>query len=201
MTVTTVFPAGDAIPAVKELQGLNISLLAGAGADTKINLAAIRTEDTILTALNNNAGTITDVTGTMSIASVKASGTLTLSSTVATENATVQGVTYTFDASPTAAHTSLAVGADDDESAANLAAAINAVENGPSGLRRFTASSDGAVVTITATADGTVGNAYTIVGDATITASGGTLSGGTATGGVMSSGVTNQLILFWLNKK
>ena len=92
MTLKTVTPAGDAVPAVKELQGLTISLLTGASADTKIDLAAIRDEDTIITCLNNNAGTITDVTNTMSINSLKATGTLTLDTVVEDETATVQGV-------------------------------------------------------------------------------------------------------------
>lgn len=201
MTLKTVTPAGDAVPAVKELQGLTISLLAGAAADTKIDLAAIRDEDTILTCLNNNAGTITDVTNTMSINSLKATGTLTLDTVVEDETATVQGVVYTFKDSPTAAHTSVDVGASDTISAANLAAAINANENGPSGLKRFVATSNAAVVTITASAEGTAGNAYTIAGSTQITASGATLAGGTATGGVQSTGTTNQLILFWVNKQ
>ncbi len=42
----------DALAALVELQGLNISLLAGAGAGVKIPLAAIRPEDTIIAALN-----------------------------------------------------------------------------------------------------------------------------------------------------
>ncbi len=200
MTVTTVYTAGDTVPAVNELQGLNVSLFTGGNADTKFDVAAIRSEDTIIACLNNNAGTITDVASTMSINALNALGTLTLDTVVEDETATVQGVVYTFKDAPTSAHTSVDVGASDTISAANLAAAINAVEHGPSGARRFTATSAVAVVTITATAEGTAGNAYTIVGDTQITASAGTLAGGTATGGVQSTGATNQLIMFWFNK-
>jgi hypothetical protein len=59
------------------------------------------------------------------------------------------------------------------------------------------------VVTVKAVEEGTGGNAIVLTSaDGTIVASGsGTLAGGTATGGIKSSGATNQIILFWFNKK
>lgn len=194
---------GTVAAAIKELQGLNVTLLAGALADTKIDVAAIRSEDTILTCLNNAAGTITDVTDTMSINTLFATGTLTLSTAIAGSTAEVNGVAYTFQAGAPTSYGQVQVGADDTESAVNLAAAINLYEASiGSGAPEVGATSALAVVTVTATAEGTAANAYTLAGgDGTVVASAATLGGGTATGGVQSTGATDQLILFWLNKK
>jgi len=191
--------AGDPLPALKELQGLNIELLVGTTADTNIEVSAIRDTDTILKALNNDAGTITDITSTMSITDLRANGTLTLDTVVEDETATVQGVVYTFKDAPGVAHTEVDVGASDTISAANLAAAINAVEGAPGAANRFFATSDAAVVTITANTEGTAGNAFTIAGSTQITADNATLTGGDADGQVQSTGITNQIILFWFN--
>jgi len=191
--------AGGVYAALKELQGLTVSLLAGALADTKIDLAAIRQEDTILSALNNDAGTITDVTGTMSIVSVKASGTVTLDTAVAGNTVTVNGHLYTAVAGTPSDFTEFSIDTDDTAAAASLAAAINAREAAYHNV--VTAEAALGVVTVTATADGTSGNDVTLakVGDP-ITVSGVKLTGGTATGGVESSGATDQLILIWYNK-
>lgn len=191
--------------AIRELAGLNIDILAGAAASTKIEVAAIRQEDTILSAWNVASGAITDVTANMSIVSVKASGTLVLDTVVEDETATVNGVTFTAKDAPTL-NTHFLVGADDGETADNLAATLNAYQTrygGPSPIQ-YVAVSDGTdTVTITAYADGTAGNAITLVGDSTITASGATLTGGTATGGVESDvdQSTDTIILFWFNKR
>ena len=107
MSQESVFTAGDVVPAVQELQGFNVEVITGGDADTKFDLAAIRSEDTIVGALNNNAGTITDILSTMSINALNATGTLTLDTVVEDETATVQGVVYTFKDAPTAAHTSV----------------------------------------------------------------------------------------------
>lgn len=195
---------GSAYAALKEIQGLTISLLAGTTANTKINLAAIRDEDTIIGALNNNAGTITDISGTMSIVSVKATGTFTLTSAIATDAVTVNGKTYTFQAGAATSYGQVQVGGTDTISATNLAAAINAYESSVdnSFVPDVVASSAANVVTITAAVEGTAGNSIAISSaDGTIVASGANLAGGTATGGVKSTGATNQIILFWLNKK
>ena len=194
----------SAVAILKELQGLNVSLLAGALADTKIDLAAIRSEDTIIAALNNNAGTITDIASTLSIVDVRASGTVTVGASTAGHTCTVAGLVYTLVASdtvlaPTEYH-KVKIGGTTDATAANLAAAINARE--AARTAQVVASVVGSVVTITAVAEGTGGNALTLaeVGN-TFTVSGATLAGGTATGGIKSSGATNQVILFWFNKR
>lgn len=100
---------------------------------------------------------------------VKASGTITFSSTgpVADETVTVNGVVFTAKAS----------GATGDEfnrsntpsvNATNLAAAINA--SASTGVAQVTASASGAVVTVTCDVAGVIGNNFTLAESATNTA-------------------------------
>jgi phage tail sheath gpL-like len=187
---------------VKELRGLTQSLLAGTTANTTIALAAIRTEDTLIGALNNNAGTITDILSTMSINDCRASGTVTAASAVAADTVTVDGRVYTAVANGvTPAFGQFSVGATDAACATNLAAAINLGEQADT-TSKVTASAASAVVTITARAEGTGGNAITLAtsNNTRLAKSGTVLAGGTATGGVKSTGATNQIILTWFNK-
>lgn len=191
---------GGVYAALKELQGLTFTLVTGANADTKINVAAIRLEDTIVSAINNNAGTLTDVTNTMSIVDTHASGTITLATAVADNTVTINGHLYTAVAGAPANFAEFSIDTGDTEAAASLAAAINAREAAYNNV--VTATSALGVVTVRATADGTAGNAVTMtkVG-APITLSGATLENGTATGGVKSTGATNQLLIHWYNKR
>lgn len=109
---------------------------------------------------------------------VKASGTFTLSSVVATNTCSVNGVTFTAIASG-ATGNQFNVGVDDTETAVNLAAAINAsVSALVSGY--VSASSALAVVTVSSSFFGTAGNQATIVGSANIVASGARLASGAA---------------------
>lgn len=195
--------SGDLKAAVKELQGLNVDLITGGSADTKFNIAAIRQEDTIVSAINNNAGTLTDVTDTMSIVDCRASGTVTAASVLAADTVTVDGRVYTaVAADATAAFGEFSIGDDDNECAANLAAAINLGEQSDT-TSKVTASVASAVVTITARAEGTGGNSITLAtsNNTRLAKSGTTLANGTATGGVKSSGATNQLLIHWFNKR
>lgn len=190
-------------PAIlKELQGLTVSLLAGAAADTTIALSAIRDEDTVLSALNNNAGTITDITANISINSLKASGTITCSAVDAADTVTVDGRVYTAIADgATPVGNQFSVGASDTACATNLAAAINKGER-LDATSKVTATSAVGVVTVTARTAGTAGNSITLASsDGTdLAVSGATLAGGAATGGIKSTSVTNQIILMWYNK-
>lgn len=177
---------GSANAIIKELQGLNVSLLTGASGGSKINLAAIRPEDTILTVLNNNAGTISDVSF---VQGVKASGTLTFASAVANDTFVVNGVTFTIKTSPvTGVYTDVGVGTSDTNQAVKAAAAINAFFGDTD--NSVTATSALGVVTITATSSGTGPNSYTTVGGARITAGAATLANGTADSGCTISPVT-----------
>jgi phage tail sheath gpL-like len=188
---------------LKELQGLTQSLLAGTTANTTIALAAIRAEDTILSALNNNAGTITDITANISINALKATGTVTCASVDAGDTVTIDGRVYTAIANgATPANSAeFSVSTTNTLCAANLVAAIIASEKNDT-TSKVTASNAAGVVTITARAEGTGGNAITLTSsDGTdLAVSGATLSGGSATGGIKSTSITNQIILMWYNK-
>lgn len=107
----------------------------------------------------------------------KASGTFTGTSVVATDAISINGVTFTAVANG-ATGNQFNIGADDDETMENLAAAINAsVTALVSGY--VTAEAAGDVVTVTAVEPGILGNCITIESaDATIVASGARLTGG-----------------------
>lgn len=107
---------------------------------------------------------------------VKASGTLTGDTVIATDAVTVAGETFACVASDADANEFL-LGEDDEETMANLAAAINAHDD-LAGI--VTAEASGAVVTVSAAQPGLMGNGLAISSaDATIVASGSHLSGGT----------------------
>lgn len=120
---------------------------------------------------------------------VMASGTITLSVAVPTagETVTIAGIEYTF-ADAAAAPYEVTIGATLNDTAANLAAAINAGAGsgtvygaGTLANEFVTASVASAVVTVTAKVVGTGGNAITLAetGD-NIAVSGATLANGTA---------------------
>ena len=110
-------------------------------------------------------------------ATVKATGTLTLASVVATDAFAIGGTTLTgVAAAPTTSQ--FLIGADDEETAQNIAAAIAL---NPTIAALVTASASAEVVTVTAVAAGTAGNAITLTSaDATIAPSAATLLGGVA---------------------
>ena len=110
-------------------------------------------------------------------ATVQATGTLTLASVVATDAFAIGGTTLTgVAAAPTTSQ--FLIGADDEETAQNIAAAIAL---NPTIAALVSASAAAEVVTITALAAGTGGNAITLTSaDATIVPSASTLLGGLA---------------------
>lgn len=184
-----------------EQQGLNFDLLAGAGAATPIALAAIRTEDTIISALNNATGTFTDISGDITITDLRATGTITLATAVVGNTVTLNGNTYTGVAGTPASFAEFTIDTDDTTAAASLANAINLREAFGSAADVKATSSVG-VVTLWAAVEGTAGNAIALtkVG-VPITVSGATLTGGAATGSIEFTGVTNQVHLLWINKQ
>jgi len=107
---------------------------------------------------------------------VKAEGTLTLDTVVATNTASINGVQFTAIASG-ATGNQFNVGASDAATAVNLAAAIN---GSASALvnQHVVAEADGDVVTVTAKRAGASGNAITLTGSTNITASGARLEDG-----------------------
>lgn len=195
---------------ITEAQGLTFALIAGGSANAKLNIAAIRKEDTVLFAMNNNAETLTDVTNTITISETRASATLTVASVVNTDVCVVNGVTYTFKTTPTLENhikvTAAGAGADNANAAA-LARAINRYEgrfvSGELNTPKVKAVANAAVVTVTSNADGAAGNAITFTGTAVrlVATGGGHLAGGTDTGSISSSGATNQLLVAWYNLK
>lgn len=199
--------SGSAAAVVKELQGLKVALLAGATAGTKIDVAAIRAEDNILSCIENSAGTLTDRTSTTTITSIVATGTLTASTIIAGSACTVAGKTYTFQAAASAIpkYGEVVVGADDNGSILNLRVAINLYESSiERGGAQVIATNATNVCTVTAPSEGTAGNAITLTtANATIVVSGATLAGGSNTGGVQGSvdTSTKQLTLMWYNKQ
>lgn len=107
---------------------------------------------------------------------VQASGTLTLSTNVATDTAVVNGVTFTAVASG-ATGNQWNVGGSDTISATNLAAAINAsVTAKIPGY--VVATSLATVVTVTAVQPGLSGNMFTLAATGGVAASGAKLTGG-----------------------
>lgn len=200
--------------AVRELQRMRISLVDGAGAATKINLAAIRQEDTILaveehTISGGNVTGIVDQTANATISSTKASGTLTVASVNDGDVCVVDGDTYTFKDTPTALNHAKRTAGNNNANATALAATINAYQlryrdNGALAATT-SAVANSAVVTVTAVVDGTAGNAIVLTGTPTrLAASGsGTLAGGTATGGIVIVGATtgSRIRVTWFDKR
>lgn len=181
---------------VRELQGLRQVLVTGAAAGTAMACGNIGVEDTIVSALNLTD--LTDDTANITIQSKKASGTITISGNpVADETFVVNGVTYTFKATPAAKNHVKITAGDNTAMATAAAAAINAYEaryearlNGDGNRApSVVATSALGVVTVTAIAEGTTGNALTLTENATnVAVSGaGTLAGGSATGSIKST--------------
>ncbi len=125
-------------------------------------------------------------------AGTQATGTLTASDQpTASETIAVNGITLTFVAGASTS-TNVHIGATKEDTMANLAAVLNASAN--AALTVATYSVSDAVVTITYTAGGTDGNAYTLAnssGTAVVTRSAATLAGGSSTvgGWTMAAGV------------
>lgn len=197
-----------------EFQGRTMTVVAGAAAGTEMAVAAMRTADTLHNAIvyTDAGGAVADDAANMTIQDTHAKGTVTIAGDpVAGETVTVNGNVYTWRAAPTKLNEVKITSGNNTTMAAALAAAINAYEgryesqlNGD-GWRvpAVSATSALGVVTITALADGTAGNAITLTEASTnVTASGATLAGGTATGGVKSTTdlTGKHVLLVWTNK-
>lgn len=123
----------------------------------------------------HSTGTIKAQTSTAN--PVSASGTLTMTSSIATDAVTIGTTTLTAKASPANENEWTSGGATDDDDAAELAAVINA----HSVLSQIvSATSVGKVVTVSANQPGVGGNVIKLSSaDATIVASVANLAGGT----------------------
>ena len=184
----------DQLPAIiRELSGYTVTQVAGAAAGTKMDIAAMRTEDTLLAVLAADAS-IADDKANCTIQGTKASGTLTVA-TVVNGSACVVGLTtYTFRTTPTAYSATavdLPIAGTDNANAAALCNAINAIESRYNGAAARTpnvvATVLNAVVTVTSTTDG-AGNAPIVTGTATVLAA---TNSGTATATLTCATVVN----------
>lgn len=207
---------GSLAKVLTELQGLTISVVAGAAAGTAMNIAAIRREDTILAAVVTNdtaAAAPVDDRLNITIQSTTATGTITISDDpVEDETITVNDVVYTWKEVPSEkTHIQITAG-DNTAMAASLAAAINNYEgryesqlHGDSWRTpAVVATSALGVVTVAALADGADGNAITLAEASTnVAVSGATLSGGSNTGSIKSTtNLTDKtLTVYWYNKR
>jgi len=143
---------------------------------------------------NTNVLALVSATGTVTsaspVANTFATGTATLTSVIATDTVTINGLIY-LAVSGTASEGEFDIDGDDNANAIELRNAINTdTRSGTLGDLTATASTN--VVTVTTDVSGTAGNAITLTSqDATIVVSG----SGTFTGGVTADTVTiNSLI-------
>jgi hypothetical protein len=113
---------------------------------------------------------------TIATTAIQATGTITLSSFVDEDTVTIDGVVFSGETSP-ATPTEFAIGASDTATAANAVVVINAYAT--SGFNTMvTASSVGAVITITSNVPGYIGNMNTLAISAHGSVSGANLTGG-----------------------
>jgi len=121
------------------------------------------------------------------LASVAATGTVTLASVLAGDTVTINGLVYTAVAGVKANNTQFSIDGSDTVDAADLVDSItNDTRQGT--LADITATNAAGVVTLTSTAPGVAGNVVTLV-----SSNGARLavSGATFTGGVDSNSITN----------
>lgn len=195
---------GTAADTLRSLTNLRISLAAGAAANTKLAIAAMRPGDSLLSVLNNNAGTLTDVSALATIADLRAKGTVTCAGTQTVgDTLSVAGLVYTVAASAADVEpqdkSKVRATGNATTFAAALAAAINAREDGRTS--KVTATAAAGVVTVTAVEQGASGNAIALAETgSTFTISGAALAGGSDTGGVSVNAVTNQVVVYWLQQ-
>jgi hypothetical protein len=135
----------------------------------------------------NVAGSPPTVTVSIPENTARATGTFILTSAIATDAVSINGVSFTCVASGAGAN-QFNVGADDDETAENLAASINAsvtaLVAGYVTAAKTTETASPATVTITSAFPGLAGNQTTIASaDVTIVASGARLTGGAVDAG------------------
>lgn len=146
------------VAATKELQGFTVSVLTGDTAGDKMDVAALRQEDTLLAAIYSNdsvVGAFGDDVANMTIVDTHASGTITMTDLpTAGDTVVVNAVTYTFRAEEDVeAATDVLLGDGEEDTGDNLAAAINAVEG--AGVAAVVATSDSlGVVTVKSVIDG-----------------------------------------------
>jgi len=168
-----------------ELQGLRVNVVSGAAANTKMDVAPLRLEDTLLAAIittdASNAAVTNDVAN-LTIQDTRAFGTLTISGNpVDGETFVVNGVTYTFKTTPASQYDVKITAGDNTAMATAVKNAINAYETRDLGgfgitgknVAAVVATSNAGVVTISSAIDG-LGNGVVLTGTVTVLAATGT---------------------------
>lgn len=170
-----------------EVQGLAGSYVAGAAAGTKMNIAKLRTVDTVFAALigTDAGGAWTDDSANITIQPTKATGTLTFTTILNNDTFTVNGALYTFKDTPTAIRDVKRTAGDNNANALAANSAINTWENRRLNTQKPNAPAVVAtvltnVVTLTATTDG-AGNGISLVNSANATVAGNGTASATAT--------------------
>lgn len=170
--------------AMREMQGLRVSLVAGASAGINAAVAEIKGEDTLITAFNHDGSqVITDrAVSTLTIADAFARGSAVFATVIATDILIVNALTYTGVAGAKSDNTEFSVDTSDEAAVIDLADSINTRDGA-----NVVAVANGDTIEITAVLEGTGGNALTFSSpDTTITETGaGTLINGT---GVKANG-------------
>lgn len=203
---------GNISSILRELQGLDIALLTTVAADTWTTVANLGDGDQIVKALSVKVDTGVLTLATPSVTDrrhgIKASGTITVSGTVAADaTVTVNGVTFTAKATPTLG-THFLASATVNSVALSLKNAINSYFSrwtgaGSNGFATpvIVATVSSGVVTITAKAVGTAGNSYTLakVGS-NLAVSGANLSGGNSTNQIKFAAAHDNIVLFYFRK-
>lgn len=182
-------------PVIAELQAYNQVVVAGVAAGTAMPVPTIRDVDNIASAVVyiTAGGAPTDGKAGITAQSLKAGGSITLAAVANADTVTVNSTVYTFKTVPTSA-TDIRLAGTNAENAAKLVNTINAYENrrikGSPTPPVVVATLSGSVVTVTAIAEGTAGNALTLLssnGVRLAVTGAGTLTGGSATGSIKST--------------
>lgn len=132
MSLNPVLDTDPLAPAVEELQRESVVVAAGAAAGTKMDVPALRLEDTLKSVISHvtAGGATADDTANCSIVDTRAFGTVTISGNpLDGETVTVNGAVFTFKTTPTDARHVLITPGDNTAMAAALRDAINAWEN------------------------------------------------------------------------
>jgi hypothetical protein len=208
----------DAMPqAIAELQGMKLTIVDGAAANTNIPVPGMDPEDHIGAIVDLTTPATVDPT-TATVGARNASGTITcLATAVDGDSVTVNGKKYTF--KDVIAHTSYNAppgvvptditpsGSNPEEMASRLAKAIMSGDSTVTATVGPDASSPPkmAKVTVKVRNPGTAGNAYTLTELGTaVTVSGATFTGGTtaASSGFSTTVVTTgkKLLVLWYDR-
>jgi len=201
----------DRLPKIlAELQGQNVTLVTGGTAGSALACGSIDHEDTIQSVIRFASGVPSDVTSEASIVDRRASGTITVLTTVVDgDTVTVNGKVYTFKQIVVTPSTNLApyvvpinVGPSGIDPGATALALSIAIMSGDSTI---TCTVNSTVVTVICRLPGVAGNSDTLAtSSAHCTVSGaGTLAGGSATSAIKLSTTNttgNILQVFWYDK-